>query len=123
MIIGIGIDIVQIPRIKKLMIKYKNNFAKKILSTEEVNFYNTKSQSQKVSYLAKIFSVKEAISKAFGCGISKNLKFKDIQIFNDNLGKPKVLIKRSISKNKKIDISISDDYPLTITMAVISQTI
>ena len=47
-----------------------------------------KNLNNKTNYFAKRFAAKEALSKALGTGFRNNLNFKDIEILNDNLGKP-----------------------------------
>lgn len=121
MIIGVGTDILQIPRIEKLLEKYPGEFAERILTKDEIVKYNSLSSEQKIHFLSKRYAAKEAIAKAFGTGIGKEIGFQDINIFNDENGKPGAEISASIAKNKKIDLSISDDYPIAIAFAVVSQ--
>lgn len=121
MILGIGTDIIQIPRIEKLVEKYKDSLAERILSEAEIDLYYQKPIADRGAFLAKRFSAKEAISKAFGVGIGEHLGFKDITISNDNSGKPEAKVVRSIAQDKQIYISISDDYPIAVAFAVISK--
>ena len=67
MIYGIGTDIVEVSRFRNM--KSLDAFAKKCLTSEELNYFNDLEGSKKPIYLAKQFSIKEAISKAFGTGI------------------------------------------------------
>ena len=62
MIFGIGTDIVEVSRFKNM--KSIDTFAKKCLTSEELNYFNDLVDSKKTIYLAKQFSIKEAISKA-----------------------------------------------------------
>lgn len=124
MIVGIGTDVVQIDRIERIYNKYKNAFLEKNFHPQECEYFYTLEKSKSISYLAKRFAGKEAIAKAFGSGIGNNLAFKDIAILNDKLGAPYAEI---FSDNvegfidKKIHISLSDDYPIAIAFAIISQ--
>lgn len=125
MIIGIGTDIVQIKRIEKLYEKYGSVFKKRILSLPEIEKCDSLASYKHASFLAKRFAAKEAISKAFGTGISQGLAFKDITISNDLLGKPGVQIapgnlQSLYGNNLQIDLSIADDYPVAIAFSVIS---
>lgn len=121
-VIGIGIDVVNIKRIKNILKKNKKNFLKKILSEKELK----KNISE--AFISKRFAAKEAFSKALGIGIGKNLSFKDITILNDKNGKPKILINNKIKKiisklykSKKftIHLSLTDDYPFAIANVLI----
>ncbi|MDP5110091.1 MAG: holo-ACP synthase [Rickettsiaceae bacterium] len=123
MIIGIGTDVVQIDRIEKIYDKYKNNFLAKNFHPKECEYFFTLKAPKTISYLAKRFAGKEAIVKAFGSGIGSNFAFKDIAILNDEFGAPYVEIFRNNNKvfiDKKIHISLSDDYPIAVAFAVIS---
>ena len=81
------------------------------------------------SFYAKRFAAKEALSKALGTGIRKGFSFKDIEIINDNYGKPTILLKGGVAKylkkkinNKKYNIylSLSDDKPWAQATVIIS---
>ena len=75
-ILGIGVDIVDNNRLKKLV--RKQNFIKRVFTrNEQLRSYKLKN---KINYFSKRFAAKEAFSKATGSGISKNLHFKDIEI-------------------------------------------
>ncbi|MCC8399374.1 MAG: holo-ACP synthase [Rickettsia endosymbiont of Culicoides impunctatus] len=128
MIIGIGTDIVQIPRIERILNLYGQRFIDRILSKEEVQKLTSLSKDRYGCFLAKRFAAKEAVSKALGVGIGRNLRFKDISVLNDDLGKPFVWICHPENPNKfeqnfgqiKIHLSISDDYPTSVAFAVIT---
>lgn len=116
MIIGIGTDIVQIPRIERLVEKFGRKFVERILSKEELEVYDRKACR---AFVARRFAGKEALSKALGQGIGRPLRFTDITIRNNELGKPEVKIDGGIGEGMKIDISLSDDYPAAIAFVVI----
>ena len=90
MITGIGLDIVEISKIKKIMNR-SDKFAKRILSTREWAIYEDLSTSRKGEFLAGRFAAKEAYSKANGTGIGGKCTFQQIEILNDSLGKPVLL--------------------------------
>lgn len=121
MIVGIGTDIVQIPRIEKLLEQYNDIFIERTLTPNEIEIYLMLDEKLKLNYLAKRYAAKEAIAKAFGTGIGKEIGFQDINIGNDARGKPEAMVSSKIAENKKIDISMSDDYPIAIAFAVVSQ--
>ncbi|QIE01976.1 holo-ACP synthase [Buchnera aphidicola] len=111
-IIGIGIDFIEILRIKKIFFKYKNNFAKKILSIEEFKQYIA--SQEKIHFLAKKFAAKEAASKALGTGIHNSIQFNELEFYNNSLGKPQLrFLNNAFKKSKElkcknIHVSISD---------------
>ena len=120
-IFGIGIDIVDIDRIKNIYSKYGIKFAKKILNKDEIEFFDK--SNDKVSFLAKRFAAKEAIGKAFGIGILNGHLLKSISIRNDDFGKPIAIlneIKKFQSCNDKIiHLTIADEKRYAIANALI----
>ena len=78
MIYGIGTDIVEVSRFRNM--KSLDAFAKKYLTSEELNYFNDLEDSKKPLYLAKQFSIKEAISKAFGTGIRQEVLLSNMSI-------------------------------------------
>ena len=120
-IFGVGIDIVEIQRIKETYSRYGERFARKILSNSELrNFYNNKN---KISFLAKRFAAKEAVGKALGVGIKNGSILKNIEIKNDLSGKPFVNInnikKLNMAEKKEIHISLSDEKKYAVANALI----
>ena len=87
MIIGLGMDLVELSRIESSISKYENRFLERILSTEELN---TLPEKQKLTYTAGRFAAKEACVKALGTGFSDGVSFQDITITNNNAGAPQL---------------------------------
>jgi len=87
MIKGIGLDIAEIPRIKKAM-ERSEKFQQRILSEREQNLFNQLTEQRKVEFIAGRFAAKEAFSKANGTGIGKGCEFHQIEVLKDDLGKP-----------------------------------
>ena len=117
-IFGVGIDIVEIQRIKEIYSRYGERFARKILSDNELNsfFKNT----NKASFLAKRFAAKEAVGKAIGVGIKNGSILKNIEIENDINGKPFVKINNlNTTEKKEIHISLSDEKKYAVANALI----
>ena len=126
-VIGLGTDIVNINRIKKIYSKYVNQFLNKILTESEKKSEKKLSRFKNVSTIAKRFAAKEAISKAIGYGFSNEIHFKDIEIYNDESGKPyanlngkaKTIVNK-ISKKYNIFLTLSDDKPWAVATALIT---
>ena len=126
-IYGIGTDIVNIKRVEKSLRKNGNNFKKRIFSKKEIIYCERKKNP--INFYAKRFAAKEALSKALGTGIRKGINFKDIEILNDNLGKPSILLKGNTanflkkkikSKKYSIHLSLADDLPWAQATVIIS---
>ena len=122
-ILGIGVDIIDNKRIKKLI---KNNkFKNRIYSANELKLSSL--SINKTSFFSKRFAAKEAFAKALGTGFRNSLNFKDIEVINDKLGKPYYAKNRKITKliqknfnvkNFNCFLSISDekDYSTAFTI-------
>ncbi len=78
MVIGIGIDIVDITRINNLLQKYGRRFLERVFSLEEIAYCMKRSDS--ATCLAGRFAVKEAAFKALSVGRSSGVSFKDITV-------------------------------------------
>ena len=121
MIVGIGNDIIEIERIEKAI--SKEGFKNKVYTQKELE--NIKKRGDRVETYAGIFSAKEAISKAIGTGV-REFSLTDLEILNDDLGKPYVVVSEKLDKiikSKKedyqIEISISHSKKYAIAMAII----
>ena len=126
-IFGIGTDIVNIKRVEKSLRLYGNKFRENIFSKNEIAYCEKKKNPS--AFYAKRFAAKEALSKALGTGIRKNIKFKNIEVSNDHYGKPSIFLKGRVAKylkrkinNKKyyIYLSLSDDKPWAQATVIIS---
>lgn len=90
MIIGIGIDLVDLDHMKKACQKQKS-FHEYILTLKELELYEKRSDKRKLEFLAGRFAAKEAFSKAMGTGIGKTVNFQNITILNNEKGQPLVV--------------------------------
>lgn len=84
MIIGIGIDLTELLRIKKIYEKYGNTFLNKFLTEQEISFMPL----NPVAYLAGRFAAKEAAVKALGTGYSNGISPRQIIIEKNMAGQP-----------------------------------
>ena len=125
-IIGVGVDIVNNNRFKKLV--KKKIFIQRIFTLNEQKSSNK--IKNKINFYSKRYAAKEAFSKATGFGISKNLHFKDIEIMNNKKGKPvinlkqstRLFLKRKFKVNSfKTNLSLSDEKNYSIAYVVIEK--
>ena len=123
MIVGIGVDIAETARVEKLSAKYGERFARRILTTDELLEFDRRKHSS--SYLATRFAAKEAVAKALGTGIGKQLGFHSVQIDNDAQGKPllrfmgtAVDLIAGLNINNAM-ISLSDEKHYVVAMVVL----
>ena len=116
MIIGTGVDITEVRRLRQAVEKWGDDFLNRIFSPEELK--KARAGGSLYQHLAGRFAAKEAVFKALG---NKNLTWKDVQIFNDQDGKPHCLILNDKGKNKEVHISISHVKTYAVASAVITQ--
>ncbi|MFZ7988100.1 MULTISPECIES: holo-ACP synthase [Fusobacterium] len=121
MIVGIGNDIIEIERIEKAI--SKEGFKNKVYTQRELE--NIEKRGDRVETYAGIFSAKEAISKAIGTGV-REFSLTDLEILNDDLGKPYVAVSEKLDKiikDKKedyqIEISISHSKKYATAVAIV----
>ena len=125
MIFGIGTDIVEIKRIEEITSLEK--FAGRILSENEQHIFASMNDSKKIRYISKQFAGKEAISKALGTGINKDVSFKNIEILRDDDGMPffnpinqldNLIADLGITKTH---VSLADENHYAIAIAVLEK--
>ena len=86
MIIGNGIDIIDINRIRRVIDKYGNRFKKRCFSISEIE--RSEKRLNSVESYAKRYAAKEACAKALGTGLARGVFWKDIEVENNQYGKP-----------------------------------
>ena len=113
-----GIDLLEVERIKKIYLNYKDKFLKKILTDLEIKQIK---KNQKIYYkIAGKFSAKEAVVKAIGTGFADGIKIKDIEILNLENGKPILNLygkaKKKIGNIHSSSLSISNDGGFVVSI-------
>lgn len=124
-ILDIGIDIVEIYRIKDL-INNNPRFLEKIFTEDEIKYFESK--GFKYETIAGNFAAKEAISKSIGTGIRK-FNFKDIEVIRDEIGKPIVKTYNNLRRicidynvlEIKVSISHGRDYAVANAITIIKE--
>ena len=126
MIIGNGIDIIDISRIRKVIDKYGNRFKKRCFSIAEIE--RSEKRLNSVESYAKRYAAKEACAKALGTGLARGVFWKDIEVVNNQNGKPFIKLHgkaKEIFKNMnntlstQIEVSLSDEKKYAIANVTI----
>lgn len=121
MIIGVGVDIVEVARIEKSVKRWGARFAKKIFGDEELQVFSDRLDQP--SFIARQFAAKEAISKSLGTGM-KGITFTDIEVLRNSAGAPFVSFSangETVVQSKgvgTVHVSISDENQYAISYAV-----
>jgi len=83
---AIGVDVCEVNRIARIIDQQGDRFLQKVFTEKEIEYCNKK--HNKAECFAARFAAKEAFLKALGTGLRDGLKWKDMEIDNDALGKP-----------------------------------
>lgn len=86
MIYGVGADLVEPARVARLLARYGERFARRVLSPAEWPAYTASPRPE--HYLASRFAAKEAFSKAMGTGLRHPVSLRSISVVQDRLGRP-----------------------------------
>ncbi len=119
MIHGIGNDIIEIERIKKVLDRHPASFLNRVFTSLEQSYCLQKKEPAR--HLAARFAAKEAVAKAFGSGFSQGLTWTDIEIVNDSQGKPNVQLSfraKQRFKGAEIHLSMSHCNTYATAMAI-----
>ncbi len=109
----IGIDIVAIDRIQAMMSRFGDKALKRFLTQEEITLV------KKVETAAGFWAIKEAASKALGCGIGKELSFLDMQIEKNERNAPSLRLKKSIIEKfdiRSVELSVTHDSNFAVAV-------
>lgn len=117
MIDGIGIDLLEMKRIREILAKNKN-FPKRILTEKEYIHFLELSKERKVEFLSGRFAAKEAFSKAYGTGIGSEISFLDLEIMPNNKNKPIFTTKKY---NGQIHLSISHTAEYVVAQVLLEK--
>ncbi|MBW2302519.1 MAG: holo-ACP synthase [Deltaproteobacteria bacterium] len=123
MIYGIGVDLANIRRIEKVLIRWKDRFIKRVYTPEEAAL--CLGRPFPPSAFALRFAAKEAFSKALGLGMKKGVRWRDIEVYHAPSGKPELRLHgRSLEicrRNgiERVHLSLSDDGEYGVAMVVL----
>ncbi|MBM4165382.1 MAG: holo-[acyl-carrier-protein] synthase [Ignavibacteria bacterium] len=122
MIDGIGVDVLDLKRLERILKQWGNIFHEKILTEKEIAYCLSKQNS--AQHIAARFAAKEAIAKSFSFGWRGVFRWKDIEIINDESGKPHVFLANKLQNllaDRKIHLSLSHSETTVIAFAVIEK--
>ena len=96
MIYGVGTDLIEIKRIERVLARFGDRFARRILCEPELKRF--RAHRQPVAYLAKRFAAKEAFTKALGTGIHAPATWHGVWVVNLKSGKPQLEFSNELKK-------------------------
>jgi holo-[acyl-carrier protein] synthase len=128
MILGLGSDLVDIRRIEKVLKRHGDRFIQRIFTPVEVA--KAERRATRIDTYAKRFAAKEACSKALGTGFRQGVFFRDMGVVNLPSGRPTMKLTGGALNRlneitpkgyeARIDISLTDEYPLAQAIVIIS---
>ena len=128
-VIGLGSDLCNIERIQASIDRFGDRFLNRIFTAQEQAKANRRELTRTGTY-AKRFAAKEACSKALGTGIRMGVNWREMGVVNLPTGQPTMRLEGSAAARlaaltpkgltPRIDVTITDDYPLAQAFVVIS---
>jgi holo-[acyl-carrier protein] synthase len=128
MIIGIGSDIINIDRVAKTIERFGDRFIQRIYTPVEIA--RAERRADRVATYAKRYAAKEACAKALGTGFRKGVFWRDLGVVNLPGGRPSLALTGGAKARldalipagmmARIDLTISDEYPLAQALVIIS---
>lgn len=118
----VGVDLVEIDRIKKVFEKHKERFKRRIFTPHEIEECEKRKKYEEC-YAAR-FAVKEAFSKAIGTGMRKGVRFMDIEVINLPNGKPVLKLygrAAEIVGDAFVDVSLTHTEHLAVAVVVLER--
>lgn len=128
MILGLGTDLSDIRRIEKTLERYGERFTRRVCTDKERK--KADRRPNKAAEYSKCFAAKEACAKALGTGFRRGVYWRDMELGNEPSGKPTMNLTGGAlarlnellptNSEAQINISITDEYPLTHAIVIIS---
>jgi holo-[acyl-carrier protein] synthase len=122
MIVGIGFDITDIDRIRRVLAEKRERFLKKIYTEKETAYCLRRKDP--APCLAARFAAKEAFSKCLGLGWEGNISWLDVSVVNDSRGKPELLLKNnalSATLGKKVWVTLTHTDTVAAATVIIEE--
>ena len=123
MIDSVGIDLVEVHRIRTAIERWGDRFLQRVYTPWEINYCQNK-QFPEQSFAAR-FAVKEAVLKAIGTGLNQGIKWTSVEVVNTAMGQPTVRlgdkIQKIIGKNRII-ISMTHTRDHALASAILIDT-
>jgi holo-[acyl-carrier protein] synthase len=120
MIQGIGVDVVDVQRMKAIMVEHGTAFIERVFTATEISYCQSKHNPEQ--HLAARFAAKEAVSKAMQIGWSGIFRWKDVEVVNQPSGAPKILLYNEAAsslQHSAVHLSLSHTENTVVALVVI----
>ena len=121
-ILGHGVDVIECPRVLQMLEDHGDRFLERVFTSHELDYCHKHKES--TQRLAGRFAAKEAVLKALGTGMRGRMKWTDVQIANDDMGKPEIALtgeSATVAKSKGVSqvlVSISHTREHAVASAI-----
>ncbi len=125
MVVGTGIDIVNIDRIERVMTRWGDLFLSRVFTEKEIVWCQRRNRPAEC--FATRFAAKEAFLKAIGWGLRNGIQWTDIEVENDPMGKPLLSLHRKAKealKTLRIEkalLTLSHDRPYAVAHVLLEE--
>jgi holo-[acyl-carrier protein] synthase len=122
MVKGIGVDIIEIDRVRRSIKRMGDRFLEKVYTSSEISYCNAK--AHRFQHYAARFAAKEALSKALSTGWAGEFRWKDVEVMNEPSGQPRFLLHGTLCERLKgadIMLSMSHSDSHVVAMVIIQE--
>ncbi|MBF0093262.1 MAG: holo-ACP synthase [Alphaproteobacteria bacterium] len=135
MILGVGSDLIDIRRIERTLERFGDRFVARVFTPDEQAKAERRARTPRVraATYAKRFAAKEACAKALGTGFRRGVYWRDLGVVNLPSGRPTLTLTGHAAERlaelvppgmtARVDLTLTDDYPLAQAMVIISATL
>jgi holo-[acyl-carrier protein] synthase len=119
--VRVGVDLVAVARVARLLGEQPQAVDELFTPTEQAY---CDGKRRRFEHLAARFAAKEAVLKAFGTGVGQRMRWTDVEIVNNPLGRPRVRLHGAVAQRarrrglREVDVSLSHTAELAIAQAV-----
>ena len=123
MIYGVGTDLVEIARVERVLARFGDRFAERILCHSELEHF--RALGRPAAYLAKRFAAKEAFGKALGSGVRAPVDWHSVWVSNRELGQPQLEFSAAVAALldaqgiRRTHLSLSDERSLASATVIL----
>jgi holo-[acyl-carrier protein] synthase len=122
MVKGIGVDIIEIARVRRSIERMGERFLEKVYTTSEISYCDAK--AHRFQHYAARFAAKEALSKALSTGWAGEFRWKDVEVLNEPSGQPRFALHGTLSERlagASIMLSMSHSDSHVVAMVIIQE--
>jgi holo-[acyl-carrier protein] synthase len=122
-IVGIGVDVVDVKRMKMALETWGPALIKKMFTDSEIAYCNSKKKPHE--HFAARFAAKEAVSKAMETGLTGKFRWRDVEVINDTSGAPKIILHEYVASQLaqcRVHLSLSHTENTVVAFSIIEKT-